>query len=305
MDAEPVNDPGAKGEKSESNSLRWRADFESIRRPSERELVAGLWRIIPCYLVVMIGSLILGTGVSGLGKFFMVCLVSVAFVAAIPTVLLIGLQFGSAVIHGSVLNYFCPRCGKHIASNILWRCGYCDAENVGERRVYSFLFQCERCGASPKSYRCHHCRKLIFLDEAIALAGKDEHAACKWEDPVPSKEEPVEELRQQHEREAQENRAATDKARSARERLKAEFALQMEKIETDRVLKQANNPKTPLDATVEALRRAADRKLGALKAKTILEAEAAVRLKNDRDGLAKELEAIKSAYEECLYRETP
>lgn len=58
----------------------------------------------------------------------------------------------------------CGHCGKMIASNTPWICGFkqCRNEHVD---AYPFVHRCEHCTAEPKAYQCHHCGKLIFLSE--------------------------------------------------------------------------------------------------------------------------------------------
>jgi hypothetical protein len=53
-------------------------------------------------------------------------------------------------------------CAKPIMSNTPWVCGIrkCENYNVDE---FSFVNRCEKCGAEPKAYQCHHCGQLIFF----------------------------------------------------------------------------------------------------------------------------------------------
>jgi hypothetical protein len=98
--------------------------------------------------------------------------VALAFAVCIPT-----LQWYGDIVAGGVLWYLvfhvwgketvwlrCNHCKKLIETNIPWICGFkqCRNENVDE---YPFVHKCERCGAEPKAYQCHHkdCHKLIFL----------------------------------------------------------------------------------------------------------------------------------------------
>jgi len=75
---------------------------------------------------------------------------------------------------------FCNHCDKLVASNIQWRCGYCDAENT-VTEWYSFMRYCETCKRAPKSFLCSHCGKLIFLDED----NDSSHPAMKISPSVP------------------------------------------------------------------------------------------------------------------------
>lgn len=64
----------------------------------------------------------------------------------------------------------CPGCGKLIATNTPWRCGFCGEKNQNSES-FPFVHRCEHCGAEPKAYRCHHqscgksCSELIFFTE--------------------------------------------------------------------------------------------------------------------------------------------
>ena len=60
----------------------------------------------------------------------------------------------------------CKGCHKTITSSTPWICSTCKQVNT---RVndFPFVYKCERCGAEPKAYRCHHkeCGNMIFLTE--------------------------------------------------------------------------------------------------------------------------------------------
>lgn len=58
--------------------------------------------------------------------------------------------------------YFCTHCAKHIPHNIQWKCSDCDTVNDGAK--FSLLKKCSQCKSTPKSYICHHCDKVVFLD---------------------------------------------------------------------------------------------------------------------------------------------
>lgn len=60
----------------------------------------------------------------------------------------------------------CNHCGKHIASNTPWVCGFCKEPNRNARE-HPFVDACGHCGNEPKAYKCHHtgCEKLIFLTQ--------------------------------------------------------------------------------------------------------------------------------------------
>lgn len=59
------------------------------------------------------------------------------------------------------LRPFCPQCGKYVATELNWKCGFCDAEIDGEQ--CSFLWKCGFCDAAPKACRCPHCSVVISL----------------------------------------------------------------------------------------------------------------------------------------------
>jgi hypothetical protein len=66
--------------------------------------------------------------------------------------------------HKRAIGLDCNHCGKYIASNTPWVCGFCKAPNTNANE-HPFVGKCERCGNEPKAYKCHHqdCGKLIFL----------------------------------------------------------------------------------------------------------------------------------------------
>src|SRR5262249_17295246 len=79
-------------------------------------------------------------------------------------------------------------------------CGYCGNKN-SRTGTFSFLSQCEHCGAIPKTYRCQHCGRLIPLvgsagpsDSPISDA-EDSHCACQWVERIQPKRETLEEIR--------------------------------------------------------------------------------------------------------------
>ena len=57
---------------------------------------------------------------------------------------------------------FCPECEKCFSKNLVWRCAYCDSENDNEK--HPITEKCGTCFRVPKSYCCHHCEQIIFLD---------------------------------------------------------------------------------------------------------------------------------------------
>ena len=71
----------------------------------------------------------------------------------------------------------CESCGNIVLSNTPWVCGFCGGENRNTEE-FSFLNRCGRCGAEPKTYKCHHsgCRApMIFLTEDHL---KENYAHC-------------------------------------------------------------------------------------------------------------------------------
>jgi len=75
-----------------------------------------------------------------------------------------------------VIGLNCPHCGKYIAGNTPWVCGFCGSKNQNTDE-FPFLHRCEGCGAEPKGYRCHHtgCGKPIFLGDDLL---EDNLAVC-------------------------------------------------------------------------------------------------------------------------------
>jgi hypothetical protein len=63
-----------------------------------------------------------------------------------------------------LIGFDCNHCGKYIASNTPWVCGFCKKSNLNAND-YPFVHKCEHCGNEPKAYKCHHagCGQLVFL----------------------------------------------------------------------------------------------------------------------------------------------
>lgn len=57
---------------------------------------------------------------------------------------------------------FCEHCGKFIPSDMQWKCGVCDYENL-QTYLNSFLNKCKNCKTPPKSFLCPHCNGMMFL----------------------------------------------------------------------------------------------------------------------------------------------
>src|SRR5688572_5049342 len=68
------------------------------------------------------------------------------------------------VLEQRVIGIDCPHCGKYLATNTPWICGFCKKLNENGDE-YPFVHKCRSCGAEPRAYKCHHraCAKLIFL----------------------------------------------------------------------------------------------------------------------------------------------
>ena len=58
----------------------------------------------------------------------------------------------------------CRECREVIITNTPWVCGYCRKPNLNPLE-FPFVDKCANpeCGLEPKTYRCHHCNKFIFL----------------------------------------------------------------------------------------------------------------------------------------------
>jgi predicted RNA-binding Zn-ribbon protein involved in translation (DUF1610 family) len=87
------------------------------------------------------------------------------------------------VLDKRAINFDCPNCGEHIATNTAWTCGNCSAGNLNGDD-FPFINRCQHCGVEPKAYQCHHknCGELIFLGRdkqqtgfarAFTVAGND------------------------------------------------------------------------------------------------------------------------------------
>lgn len=68
------------------------------------------------------------------------------------------------ILDKRAIGMHCNHCHKVVKSNTPWICGFCEARNQ-HTDDFPFVHRCEHCGAEPKSYQCHHCQQLIFLNE--------------------------------------------------------------------------------------------------------------------------------------------
>ena len=86
-------------------------------------------------------------------------------------------------------------------------------------RTFSFLYECEHCGTAPKSYRCHHCERLVWLADKtdselrggdfITTGVEDKHCACRWIEKVPVAEESIADVERRKARKVAEMQADT------------------------------------------------------------------------------------------------
>lgn len=81
---------------------------------------------------------------------------------AITMVLLYFIYF--YVLEHRAIGIDCTNCGKYLATNTPWVCGFCRKSN-DNGNAFPFVHQCGHCGAEPRAYKCHHreCGKLVFL----------------------------------------------------------------------------------------------------------------------------------------------
>jgi hypothetical protein len=86
------------------------------------------------------------------------------------------------------LRMFCNHCDKFIPSDIAWKCGHCDAENL-QTKIYSFLNKCRRCKRSPKSFVCPHCNGYVFLDLSNDSSNPARDSNFKLKEPDVTEEE--------------------------------------------------------------------------------------------------------------------
>lgn len=166
-------------EAAQKKALHWRGEFAFTRGfDFKRAMIA----LSSCLGFGLAGTVLNAVGVPGIA-------IGVALGGSSAVMILLLTRL---VLSFRRMNLFCPHCGKHIASDVEWRCGRCDKRSTDALR-YSFLYKCEHCGAAPESYRCHHCGRLIFLTEQQAAKGGDGHAASKWEEIIPERQETAEE----------------------------------------------------------------------------------------------------------------
>lgn len=108
---------------------------------------------------------------------FAIFIVLVAVISMVSSMWSFPMLMGDAIAFGIVYYLFtlwdkrpigmeCNHCGKYLASNTPWVCGYCKKPNTNAND-YPFLGPCAHCGNEPKAYKCHHkdCGQLIFFSE--------------------------------------------------------------------------------------------------------------------------------------------
>jgi hypothetical protein len=97
------------------------------------------------------------------------------------------------------IGFRCPHCQAHISSNTPWVCGFKECSNLNIVS-HPFVHCCENCGAEPKAYVCHHCRKTIFLSSDKLAANA---ARCLNLSAPSSTAEPQEEIQRQRQEQKQ------------------------------------------------------------------------------------------------------
>lgn len=228
-----------------SPSLNWRAEFQKERMPTKTEsTVAIAWCIlgfIPYTLAAWVfhSRKSVPWEVLGLLGFF-------GTVTGIVKLVSIVIRQHRGVT--KPFRPFCPHCGKYIPSELEWMCGFCDKHNINTN-IYSFLYKCERCEATPKAYRCHHqdCGEDIFLD-----ADNDAtHRATMFKEPMPEEAKPIAQLRQEELDEIAFNKA---RATELSAQLDAELDLSQRqwRLEQSKKARQSQSSGSELEQSFEA-----------------------------------------------------
>jgi phage terminase large subunit GpA-like protein len=175
-------------------------------------------------------------------------------------VLMIG-KLGKLLLRGwrhdhSPFRPFCPHCGKHVRSDLEWKCGFCDGKNT-DTKTFSFLYKCQHCDAIPKAYRCHQCGQTIFLD-----ADKDDkHCATGWTPPV-AVENNEDSIRKKWERDKEQLQQALELSRLATEVAKQKTQQRLAEAAGD---PEKWKPKSPRELQEEEFARVQDVHLARLE----------------------------------------
>jgi hypothetical protein len=62
------------------------------------------------------------------------------------------------------VGFACTHCDKHVSTDPLWVCGYCNTVHGSRGQLNSIERPCSMCKRLPKGYRCYHCGKTVCLD---------------------------------------------------------------------------------------------------------------------------------------------
>ena len=181
---EPAGEDQAK---AQCASFGWRFEFGLTMPVSyNRDFFPAFLILLAGILVYLMAGLTIGNSkVTG----YILCVTAILMVVGgLGRLMWLCVRQGLAVI--MPFRPFCPHCGKHVASDVQWKCGFCDKKNTNTRR-FSFLNKCEHCDAAPKAYLCHNCGETIFLDEHENA----KHCARIFVEPTREEVKPIAELK--------------------------------------------------------------------------------------------------------------
>ena len=176
------------------------------------------------------------------------------------------------------IGFDCNHCGKYIASNTPWVCGFCKKTNLNAND-FPFVHKCEHCGNEPKAYKCHHigCGSLVFLTKDRL---ETNFAYC-LNSPVeiPKPDERAEKLK-------------TDQERMQDKKIELETAKLDEELKQIKERIEGPKIKTPYEQKKESFDKYYDGVIGIRGYARKKRAEAAEALKNDPEALKEANEAI-------------
>ena len=181
------------------------------------------------------------------------------------------------------IGIICPNCRAYVASNTPWYCGNCPEKKLNLNvDAFPFVHKCEHCGVEPKSYRCHHCKLLIYFSEDMDTT-RFAYSVIRSEEPHPRQEQ-----RKQHELTVEEKREKIAIAKLDDELNKINISVNGIKLASP-----MEQRKKDFDATIEmvmGLREHAESRM----------AQAEMLFKDDPKNLKKMKRAIKFALGEDL-----
>jgi len=176
------------------------------------------------------------------------------------------------------IGFDCNHCGKYIASNTPWVCGFCGKPN-NNANEYPFVDKCAHCHDEPKAYKCHHkgCGKIIFLTPDMLETG---YAYClNSPSEIPRPDERVQAVKQkQNEKQAKLH--------------ELEMAELDEKLQIIRNRSKEPKIKTPYDQKEESLKNFLTGVLGARELAAKQKAENAITFKDRPDDLKDANQAV-------------